>query len=126
MSKTYRVGIIGFGLSANVFHIPYIQANPNLELRVIVDVFGTGAQAQHPECTIYNSTDDLWTDKDIDLVVVSTPPTTHFELAAAALNAGKHGKPIFQEPHLRPYVDGVLLQWSLRNHFVLPVRNVTS
>ncbi|KAF4460496.1 NAD binding Rossmann fold oxidoreductase, partial [Fusarium albosuccineum] len=90
MSKTYRVGVIGYGLSAKVFHIPFIQAAANLELGAIVQGQGDEAREQHPGCSVYKTSDELFADGSIDLVVLSTPPTSHFELAAGALNAGKH------------------------------------
>lgn len=92
MSKKYQVGVIGYGLSAKVFQIPYILSNPGFELRAIVQRSGNEAQEQHPEATIYRSPAELLVDERVDVVVVSTPPATHFELVAAALNAGKHGK----------------------------------
>lgn len=98
MSKTYQVGVIGFGLSAKVFQIPYIQSTPGFELRAIVKRSGNEAREQHPEATIYNSPADLLADERIDVVVVSTPPATHFELVAAALHAGKHGKFAVHDP----------------------------
>ncbi|KAH8749720.1 oxidoreductase, NAD-binding domain protein [Diaporthe sp. PMI_573] len=90
MSKKYQVGVIGYGLSAKVFQIPYIQSNPGFELRAIVQRSGNEAREQHPEATIYRSPTELLADERVDVVVVSTPPVTHFELVAAALNAGKH------------------------------------
>ncbi|KAL2280358.1 hypothetical protein FJTKL_12598 [Diaporthe vaccinii] len=90
MSKMYQVGVIGFGLSAKVFQIPYIQSTPGFELRAIVQRSGNEAREKHPEATVYNSQAELLADERIDVVVVSTPPATHFELVTAALNAGKH------------------------------------
>lgn len=97
MSKTFQVGVIGFGLSAKVFQIPYIQSTPGFELRAIVQRSGSEAREKHPEATVYSSPAELIADERIDVVVVSTPPATHFELVTAALNAGKHGK-FFRHP----------------------------
>lgn len=98
MSKIYQVGVVGFGLSAKVFQIPYIQSTPGFELRAIVQRSGNEAQEQHPEATVYSSPAELLADEKIDVVVVSTPPGTHFELVSGALNAGKHGKSVVQGP----------------------------
>ncbi|KAH7022303.1 oxidoreductase [Ilyonectria destructans] len=89
-SKVYNAGIIGYGTSANVFHIPFLTASPSFSVHSIVQRSGDSAKEAHPECIIYRSTDELFDDKDVDLVILCTPVETHFELAKKALNAGKH------------------------------------
>ncbi|KAF7556176.1 hypothetical protein G7Z17_g1588 [Cylindrodendrum hubeiense] len=89
-SKVYNAGIIGYGTSANVFHIPFLTACPSFSVHSIVQRSGNSAKEAHPECIIYRSTDELFDDKDVDLVVICTPVETHFEMAKRALNAGKH------------------------------------
>lgn len=89
-----QVGVIGYGLSAKVFQIPFIQASPSFRLQAIVSRSGDEALRDHPECKVYRNADELFADQCIDLVVVSTPPTTHFDLVSAALRADKHGIPI--------------------------------
>lgn len=91
-NKNYRVGLIGYGLSARIFQIPFIADSKDFELGAIVQRSGDSAAHDHPEARIYRSTEDLLVDETIGVVVVSTPPSTHFVLAAAALNAGKHGE----------------------------------
>lgn len=127
MSKTYQVGVVGFGLSAKVFQIPYIQSTPGFELRAIVQRSGSEAREKHPEATIYNSPAELLADERIDVVVVSTPPATHFELVAAALNAGKHGRfSIHGSAKTCADKTNLSLQWSSRSRSALPVKNATS
>lgn len=80
-------------MSAKVFHIPLIQTTPSLRLAAIVQrtpVPGNSAAEDHPEATLYNSTSDLIADPSIDIIIVTTPPDSHFDLCAAALRAGKH------------------------------------
>ncbi|KAI3394482.1 hypothetical protein diail_2616 [Diaporthe ilicicola] len=103
MSKKYQVGVIGYGLSAKVFQIPYIESNPGFELRAIVQRSGNEAREQHPEATVYSSPTELLADERVEVVVVSTPPGTHFELVAAALNASKHGKSAVQVVVEKPF-----------------------
>ncbi|KAJ4175318.1 hypothetical protein NW754_002320 [Fusarium falciforme] len=91
MSTKYNVGMIGYGLSAKVFHVPYLQVNPQFAIRAIVSRSGNEeVQKDHPEATVYHSAVDLFKDKGIDVVIVATPPHTHYELATQALEAGKH------------------------------------
>lgn len=94
MSATpFRVGMIGYGLSAKVFHIPFIQAEPSFKLQAIVQRSpkpDNDASKDFPDATIHSSTDDLFKDADVDVVIVGTPPTTHLALAKQALESGKH------------------------------------
>ncbi len=84
------VGILGFGLGTKVFHAPFVRAVPGLQLRSIVQRTGDSAAKAYPEAEILRSADELFARPEIDLVVVSTPNETHFQLARQALEAGKH------------------------------------
>lgn len=84
------VALVGFGLGGRVFHSPFIKAVPGLKLRAIVQRHGDEAHNAHPEVRVYRSAVDVLQDKSIDLVVISTPHETHYQLAKQALLAGKH------------------------------------
>jgi predicted dehydrogenase len=75
-----RVGLAGYGLAGSVFHAPLIRACERMELSAVLTSRDVDARV--------GTLDELL--KWSDLVVVATPNTTHFEIAAAALNAGKH------------------------------------
>ena len=75
-----RVGVAGFGLAGSVFHAPLIRACQRMQLSAVL----TSRDVQER----VGSLDDLLERSDV--IVVATPNTTHFEIAAAALNAGKH------------------------------------
>ncbi|KAG9252989.1 uncharacterized protein F5Z01DRAFT_170322 [Emericellopsis atlantica] len=93
MSKALNVGVVGYGLSAKIFHIPFITATPTLTLHSIVQRSpkeGNSAPAEHPNLKHYTSADDLLADKEVDVIVVTTPPDNHFELTKRALESGKH------------------------------------
>lgn len=70
-----RVGLIGRGTAGTVFHAPLIGAVPELELVAVAGSDRAAALTENPA---------------VDLVVVATPNHTHFPLARAALDAGKH------------------------------------
>ncbi|MBS1814566.1 MAG: Gfo/Idh/MocA family oxidoreductase [Acidobacteria bacterium] len=89
MDRTIRTGVVGFGLAGKVFHCPFVQAVPGLELAAIVQRKGDEAAQAYPQATIYRSLDDLLVS-DVKLVVVGTPNATHYEFAKAAIQAGKH------------------------------------
>ncbi|OBT52457.1 hypothetical protein VE04_08506 [Pseudogymnoascus sp. 24MN13] len=91
--KIQNVGVIGYGMSAKVFHIPLIQTTPSFRLAAIVQrkpVEGNSAPADHPSVKHHTTTDTLLSDPTIDIIIVTTPPDSHFSLCTAALKAGKH------------------------------------
>ncbi|WP_448664247.1 oxidoreductase [Sphingomonas sp. CJ20] len=84
-----RAGIIGFGLGGTAFHAPLIQAVPALELAAIATSRADAVHAAYPDAAVMTP-DALISDPGIALVAISTPNDTHFPLAMAALEAGKH------------------------------------
>src|SRR5262245_53903193 len=92
-SDVLRVGVLGAGAWANFAHLPGFTRDRRCEVVAIADPqtalareaaqrFGIpAAGADHREVIERG---------DIDLVDVCTPSHTHFELACAALEAGKH------------------------------------
>lgn len=93
-SKTYNVGIVGYGLSAKVFHIPLIQVVPEFVLYAIVQRSpkpSDDAEKDYPGIKSYQNSDELLQDSKVDVVVVTTAPDSHYQLTEAALRAGKHG-----------------------------------
>lgn len=93
-SQPYNVGIIGYGMSAKVFHIPLLGVVPEFKLYAIVQRMpkpGNDAEKDHPDTKSYRSTEEMVKDSKVDIVVVSTIPETHFEFTKLALENGKHG-----------------------------------
>ena len=92
-SKTYNVAIIGYGMSAKVFHIPLIQVTPAFNLYAIVQRNPTAendASKDHPGIKLYRSSEDMVQDPDVDVVVINTIPASHFELCRLALEYYKY------------------------------------
>jgi len=88
-----RVGVLGAGAWAKGAHIPGWQRDPRCEVVAICDVQkGLAEQyARHfgiPEAT--NDWQVIVGRSDIDVIDVVTPSATHWELATAAIEAGKH------------------------------------
>ncbi len=90
MQKTIGTAVVGYGMSARVFHLPFISIHPGYALKAIVQRSGNEAAIAHPECTIYRTFNEMLLDEKVDLVIITTPNETHFPFAAAALKAGKH------------------------------------
>ncbi|QFU02622.1 putative oxidoreductase YdgJ [Halomonas sp. THAF5a] len=89
-TQTIGVGLVGFGLAGRTFHAPLIQASPSLELNAVVSRDAERVGADLPAVEVLPKAAALFARRDIDLVVIATPNETHFPLAKAALNAGKH------------------------------------
>jgi len=85
-----KVGMAAFGMSGKVFHAPFITANPNFELTKIVERSKDLSKEFYPKVRIVKSFDELLTDPEIELIIVNTPDSTHYEYTKQALNAGKH------------------------------------
>ena len=88
--KRLRVGIVGIGISARVYHIPYVLLLEEYELVSIVERKGDRVKQLDPEVKTARSLEEMLADTSIDLVVITTPNETHFDFASKSLQAGKH------------------------------------
>ncbi len=88
-----QVCVLGAGRWSELAHIPGWQRDPRCEIVAICDTDPGRARAYAQKFNIPHWTTD-WraavSRPDIDVVDVSTPSHTHFELSMAALEAGKH------------------------------------
>jgi scyllo-inositol 2-dehydrogenase (NADP+) len=85
-----RAGIIGFGMGGRVFHGPLISSVEGLEFAAVVERTTSKAAERYPNIKTCRSIPELLSDSSIDLVVVTTPSGTHFEIAQQVLEAGKN------------------------------------
>ncbi|KLU63265.1 scyllo-inositol 2-dehydrogenase (NADP(+)) [Peptococcaceae bacterium CEB3] len=90
MTDKINVGLLGYGFAGRVFHAPLINAVSSLNLYAIVERHGDRAGRDFPQALVLRESDRLLEDAKVDLVVVATPNSSHFELARQALLAGKH------------------------------------
>ena len=90
MHRTIRAGLVGFGHGGSIFHAPFLNAIDGLELTAILQRHGDSAAQAYPGVAIARSMPELLAHPDLDLIVISTPPASHFELAHQALEADKH------------------------------------
>jgi len=90
MSKIIHVALAAYGMSGMVFHGPLIKANSHFKLDKILERTKNLSKHEHPDATIVRSYADILSDKSIDLVVINTPDTFHYEMCRQALEAGKN------------------------------------
>lgn len=89
--ETFKVGIIGAGLQGGR-RAPVLKQFPNTELVMIANDSPESAKrlAKSMDCEATSRWQDIIERKDIDAVVVCTPPHLHAEMSIAAMYAGKH------------------------------------
>ncbi|EED12943.1 NAD binding Rossmann fold oxidoreductase, putative [Talaromyces stipitatus ATCC 10500] len=123
VTKTWNVGLIGYGFSAKIFHLPFIQSVPELKLYAIVQRNPTpenDAEKDHPGIKSYRSADELVKDANVDVIVITTPPDGHFELTKKALEAGKHV--VVEKPFVPTYKEAEeLVAVAQKNNKLLAV-----
>lgn len=92
MVKKINIGLVGAGYWGQKL-LPKFLAAPQAAVKAVCDIHeGNRAEIQQkfPNIPTTASLDDLLASRDLDAVTIVTPPATHFALAKAALEAGKH------------------------------------
>ena len=85
-----KTGLAAYGMSGQVFHAPFISTNPHFELTAITERSKNLARERYPDARTVRSFDELVDMTDLELIVVNTPDSSHYEYARRALEAGKH------------------------------------
>ncbi|WP_102795572.1 oxidoreductase [Bowmanella denitrificans] len=88
--QSINTAVIGFGLSAKVFHLPFIQASAQFSLRAISSSQTEAVRQQYPDVMCFNDAETLIAQAQAELVVITAPNQAHFSLAKQALEQGKH------------------------------------
>ena len=91
-SATVRVGVIGYGYwGPNI--VRNLHGLDDCEVKAVCDKSSSAlkrASRAYPHVPVTTDFADVLTSPDIDAVAVITPVWTHFDLAKAALENGKH------------------------------------
>ena len=90
MMNEINVGLIGYGIAGRVFHAPVIQSVPGLKLKKVVERHADESRKNYPWVEVVRHAAAVLQDEEIDLVVITTPNDSHFELARQSLLANKH------------------------------------
>ncbi|MBK8088068.1 MAG: Gfo/Idh/MocA family oxidoreductase [Chitinophagaceae bacterium] len=85
-----NTAICSFGMSGWVFHAPFISTHPGFRFYAVWVRSKNLAQEKYPEVKVYRTLEELVADELVELVVVNTPNTTHYDFAKQALLADKH------------------------------------
>lgn len=85
MTKTI---LVGFGFSANTFHLPFLKVIDSFEVSGVVSSRPEEVHAELPGVTVYATLDEAL-QSDASLYVITTPSHLHKEMIVACLEAGK-------------------------------------
>jgi predicted dehydrogenase len=88
--KAINTALLSFGLSGKAFHAPFLHAHPGFRLAGSWERSTKAIQQRYPEAKSFDSFEQLLEDPDVDLVIVNTPTSTHYENTRRALEHGKH------------------------------------
>jgi predicted dehydrogenase len=92
-ARQLRVAVLGAGAWARQAHLPAYARDPRCRVAAIADpqrALTEAAAAEFRIPDVAENAHDLIARDDIDVIDVCTPSATHFGLAWAALEAGKH------------------------------------
>jgi predicted dehydrogenase len=100
-----RVALVGYGFGGSVFHAPFIDAAPRLDLVAVVTANRdrqAAVRARYVDTAVLSSVDELLGRIDeVDLVVISTPNASHVPIAERVVVTGRHvviDKPVAPSP----------------------------
>lgn len=91
-SKDIKVGLLAYGAIGDE-HSTAIQATSGLVIHAVCDTNPdrlTAALQISPDAETFTDADEMLTNGEIDLVVISTPPNSHYKWAKQALSLGLH------------------------------------
>lgn len=91
--KQVNVGLLGFGMSGKFFHAPVFTSIQGFNLSKIFtrsDEKKQQAAMLYPNALVVDEIESIIDDENIDLVIITLPNTSHFDMAKRSLIAGKH------------------------------------
>lgn len=87
--KVIDTALCSYGMSGLVFHGPLLEQHPGFRIAMILERNKHSSKGKHPGARLVRNYQAILNDPDIRLVVVNTPDHLHYDMARAALLAGK-------------------------------------
>jgi predicted dehydrogenase len=113
--KKVKVGVVGCGVVATAYYLPYMMRMDTLDLVAVCDLYETRTQAcmrlfgaKEQYLDYYEMIDQA----DIDAVFILTAPGTHVPFAKKAIEAGKHL--LIQKPMATNFEDAKTIAQGIR------------
>ena len=89
--RKMTIGFIGNGKGINRYHIPFIRTRQDkFNIKTIYSRHPSDAWEKIPGVNYVHNIDELLQDPEIELVVVSTPSPSHYEMTKQVILAGKN------------------------------------
>ena len=88
-TSALNVALLGYGFASKTFHAPLLTNVPGLRLTHIVSSDRAKVKKDY-DVTVLAKAEEAFALPEINLIVIATPNTTHFDFASKALNSGKH------------------------------------
>jgi predicted dehydrogenase len=92
-NRKVKVGVVGCGVVATAYYLPYLMRMETVELVAVCDRFETRTQASarlFGAKEQYRDYHEMLAQAEIDAVFILTAPGTHVSFTLAAVAAGKH------------------------------------
>ncbi len=109
-----KTAVIGYGFSTKTFHIPFVKNLAEFDLVAISTRNGDAVAADWPNVQHYVSAQELLSQTDAELVIITAPNDVHFELAQQAIENSKHV--IIEKPFVTRVEDGEALIALAKEH----------
>ncbi len=119
MARKVKVGVVGCGLVATAYYLPYLMKADNAELVAVCDRFETRTRASarlFGAKETYQDYYEMIARADIEAVLILTAPGTHVPFALKAVEAGKHV--LIQKPMATNMADARKIAAAVRQHKV--------
>lgn len=115
-----KTALLSFGMSGQVFHAPFLHQHNGFEFYRVWERSKKLAESTYPGVKSSSTFEEILHDKEVELVIVNTPNSTHFAYAKKALLAGKH---VIVEKPFTVYVNEAeeLIQLAKENNLKLSV-----
>jgi len=122
MKRTIKAGVVGCGYwGPNL--VRNLRQSADCQLKIICDASEarlSHMRRLHPDVATTDDYNAMLKDADLDAVVIATPVRFHYEMAKAALTAGKHV--FIEKPMARTVAEGEeLVSLAERQGLVLMV-----
>lgn len=85
-----NVAQLGYGLSGRYLQAPFFKAHSGFRVVRVMTSRAKELNEAFPGLSPTATAEEAFADPEVDLVAIATPNATHYELARAALQAGKH------------------------------------
>jgi len=120
-----KLGLIGCGQVANLFHIPAMKGIPGMQVEAIADIDKNRVERfgrKHQIGRRYADHRSMFNDCDIDSVLVCTPPRTHAQIVLDSIDRRLHV--LCEKPFTSSLSEmDAILKYVNKNLVLFPVHN---